>query len=169
MLGGPTVQTSQVPRHQRGLPTGMTDAEESLRQPCVLRGDGEPPSPISNQGDAGAAADVGPKRWTSPGVNLRRVLSVGSWNFLSLSEDHRLPHLSDELSTLRVDMVGVSETRRPGSGETSSKGFTYFWSGISNGHHVKGVAIGVSSRLQQSVVEVTPVDECIMRVRLRGV
>ena len=44
-------------------------------------------------------------------------------------------------------LLGLSETRRPGSGETSSKGFTYYWSGMSNGHHVKGVAIGISSRL----------------------
>ena len=65
------------------------------------------------------------------------------WNVLSLSEDHRLPHLSNELSSVRVDMVGLSETRWPGSGETSSKGFTYYWSGMSNGHHVKGVAIGI--------------------------
>ena len=107
---------------------------------------------------------MAPARWTAPGVNLRRVLRVGSWNVLSLSENHRLPHLSDELSRLRVDMVGRSETRRPGSGETSSKGFTCYWSGMSNGHHVKGVAIGVSSRLQPSVVEVIPVDERIMRL-----
>ena len=51
-------------------------------------------------------------------------LRVGSWNVLSLSEDQQLPHLWDELSRLRVDMVGFYETRRPGSGETSSKGFT---------------------------------------------
>ena len=165
MLGGPTVQTSPVPRHQRGLPTGMTDAGESLREPCVLRGAGGPPSPTSDFGGAGGAADVAPTCWTAPGVNLRRVLRVGSWNVLSLSEDHQLPHLSDELSRLRVDVVGLSETRRPGSGETSSKGFTYYWSGTSNGHHVKGVAIGISpSRLQQpSVVEVAPVDEHIIR------
>ena len=59
-------------------------------------------------------------------VNLRRVLHVGSWNVLSLSEDHRLSHLSDELGRLRVDMVGLSETKRPSSCETSSKGFTYY-------------------------------------------
>ena len=58
------------------------------------------------------------------GLTFSRVLHVGSWNVLSLSEDHRLPHLSEELSGVRVDMVGLSETRRPGSGETSSKGFT---------------------------------------------
>ena len=66
-------------------------------------------------------------------------------------------------------MVGRSETRRPGSGETSSKGFTYYWSGMSNGHHIKGVAIGTSSRLQPSVVKVTPGDECIRRLRLKHI
>ena len=65
MLGGPTVQTSPVPRHQRGLPTGMTDAGESLREPCVLKGAGGPPSPTSDFGGAGGAADVAPARWTA--------------------------------------------------------------------------------------------------------
>ena len=87
---------------------------------------GEPPSPISNFGGASGAADVAPACWITPGVNLRSILRVGSWNVLSLSEDHRLPHSSDELSRLRVDMMGLSETRRSGSGETSSKGFTYY-------------------------------------------
>ena len=36
---------------------------------------------------------------------------------------------------------------------------------MSNGHQVKGVGIGVSSRLQPSVVEATPVHERIMRLR----
>ena len=78
-----------------------------------------------------------------------------------------MPHLSDQLSRLRVDMVGLSETMRPGSAVTSSKVLTYYWSGRSNGHHVKGVVIGISSRLQPSVVEVTPVDEHIMQLRLK--
>ena len=38
---------------------------------------------------------------------------------------------------------------------------------MSNGHCVKGVDIGVSSRLQRSVIEVTPVDERIMQLRLK--
>ena len=91
---------------------------------------------------------------------------MGSWNVLSLSEDHRLSHLSDELSSLRMDIAGLSETRRPGSGETSSKGFTYYWFAMSNGHHVMGVVIGIC-RLKPSVAEVTPVDERIMRLRLK--
>ena len=40
---------------------------------------------------------------------------------------------------------------------------------MSNGAHLKGVAIGVSSRLQPSVVEVIPVDKRIMRLRLKHI
>ena len=61
-----------------------------------------------------------------------------------------------------MGIVRFSETRRPGSGEISSRGFTYYWSGMNNGTRLKGVAIGVSSRLQPSIVEVIPVDERIM-------
>ena len=118
-------------------------------------------------GVAEEAAEAAPARQTNSGVNLRRVLRVSSWNILNLSENHRLPHLSDELSRLRMDIVGLFETRRPGSSEISSKGFTYYWSGMSNGASLKGVAIGIPSRLQPSVVEVIPVDECIMRLRLK--
>ena len=38
---------------------------------------------------------------------------------------------------------------------------------MNNGARLKGVAIGVSSRLQQSNVEVIPVDERIMRLGLK--
>ena len=64
-------------------------------------------------------------------------------------------------------IVGLSETRRPGSEEISSRGFINYWSGRRNGARIKGVAIGVSSRLHPSVVEVIPVDERIMRLRLK--
>ena len=104
---------------------------------------------------------MAPTRWTTPGVNLRRVLRVGSWNVLSLSEDHRLAHLSDELSRLRVDMdmdMG-SKTRRPGSGKTSNKGFTYYWSGMTIGHFVKGVAIGIFSSRQLKMPMANPLDD----------
>ena len=62
-----------------------------------------------------------------------------------------------------MDIVGLSETRRPGSGEISSRGFTYYWSGMNNGARLKEIAIGVYSRLQPSVVEIIPVDERIMQ------
>ena len=41
-----------------------------------------------------------------------------------------------------MDIMGLSETRRLGSDEINSRGFTYYWSGMSNGARLKGVAIG---------------------------
>ena len=35
------------------------------------------------------------------------------------------------------------------------------------GHHVKGVARGISSRMLPSIVEVTPVDERVMPLRMK--
>ena len=57
-----------------------------------------------------------------------------------------------------MDIVGLSETRRPGNGEISSRGFIYYWSGTSNGARLKRVVIGFSRRLHPSVVEVIPVN-----------
>ncbi|KAG0715672.1 Craniofacial development protein 2 [Chionoecetes opilio] len=145
----------------------MTSAGQSPRESRTLNRVVGAPSPTFSYGGDRGGAEAAPALRITPGINLRRVLRVGSWNVLSLSDDRRLHLLLGELSRLRVDIVGLSETRRPGSGETSSGGYTYYWSGMSNSDHVRGVAIGISSKLQPSVVEVTPVDERIMRVRMK--
>ena len=41
-------------------------------------------------------------------------------------------------------------------------GYTYYWSGCSDGCHAQGVAVAVSNKL----IEVTPVNERIMRRRI---
>ncbi|XP_069985570.1 uncharacterized protein [Penaeus vannamei] len=41
------------------------------------------------------------------------------------------------------------------------------WGSSSDGHHLQGVVIAISTRVQPSVVEVTPVDERIMALRLK--
>ena len=66
-----------------------------------------------------------------------------------------------------MEVAALSEVRRPGSGVASEGGYTYHWSGRGDGQHREGVAIAISSRLQSSVVEVAPVDERIMVMRLK--
>ena len=70
-----------------------------------MRGEGELCRPISVFGSRGRDADVAPARWAMRGINFRRVPRVCSWNVSSLLEDHRILHLSEKLSKLRVDMV----------------------------------------------------------------
>ena len=45
-------------------------------------------------------------------------------------------------------------------------GYTYYWSGHSDGYHAQRVAVAVSNKLTPMIIEVTPVKEHIMRPRI---
>ena len=113
----------------------------------------------------GGAEDSSPGPRSSR-LNLRRSIRVGAWNVLSLQDDCRVPALSAELGRLGIAVAALSEVRRPGKGEISVGGYTYYWSGRADGRHTEGVAVAVSDRLISQVKEVTPVPERIMRLRL---
>ncbi|XP_069972960.1 uncharacterized protein [Penaeus vannamei] len=127
-------------------------------------GSGEPAVPLYVEEHQ---AEVASTRSNCPRLILRRRVRVGAWNARSLRQDDRLPLLSRELGKLRVVVAALAEVRRPGSGTISVGGYTYYWSRHSDGHHLQGVAMVISSRLQPSVVEVTPIDEHIMVMRLK--
>ena len=45
-------------------------------------------------------------------------------------------------------------------------GYTYYWSDRSDGYNAQGVAVAVSNKLPPMIIEVTPVNERIMRLRI---
>ena len=64
---------------------------------------------------------------------------------------------------LNIGIAALSEVWRPESGEIMAGGYTYNWSGCSDGYHAKGVAVAVSNKRTPMIIEVTPVNERIMR------
>jgi len=100
-------------------------------------------------------------------VNLRQSLRVGAWDVLSLKEDDHLSLLSSELKYLDICIAALSEVRRPDCGEIMAGGYTYYWSGRSAGYHAQGVAVTVSNKPTAMIIEVTPVNERIMRRKIR--
>ena len=80
-----------------------------------------------------------------------------------LSERMITSLLSSELKPLNIGSAALSEVRRLDSGEIMVGGDTYYWSGRSDGYHVQGVAVAISKKLNPMIIEVTPVNECIMR------
>ena len=46
-------------------------------------------------------------------------------------------------------------------------GYTYYSSGRSDGYHAQGVAVAVSNKLIPMIIEVIPLNERIMRLRIR--
>ena len=69
---------------------------------------------------------------------------------------------------LRLDMVKVSDKKKPSNSEINSKGFIYSCSGMSNAHNSKGIATGIRIELQLFIVEFTPISKNIKQLRLRN-
>ena len=94
---------------------------------------------------------------------------MGAWNVLSRREreDDHLFLLSSELKHFNIGIAALSEVRRPDGGEVMAGDYTYYWSGHSDGYHTQGVAVAVSNKLTPMIIEVTPVNKCIMRLRIR--
>ena len=95
-------------------------------------------------------------------VTLRRSLQVGAWKVLSLREDDHVSLLSSELKRLNIGVGTLSEDQRSESGEIMAGGYTYYWSGPSDGYHAQGDAVAVSDKLTPMIIEVTSVNEHIM-------
>ena len=91
---------------------------------------------------------------------------MDAWNVLSLREDDRLSLLSSELKRLDIGIAALSEVWRPDCGEIMVGGYTYYWSGHSDGYHAQGVAVAVSNNLTPMIIEVTPVNKRIMKLRI---
>ena len=92
---------------------------------------------------------------------------MGAWNVLCQREDDHLSLLSSELQRLDIGIAALSEVRRPDCGEIMVGGYTYYWSGRCDGYHSQGVAVAVSTQLTPMIIEVTLVNEHIMRLRIR--
>ena len=71
--------------------------------------------------------------------------------------------LSSELNRLDIGIAALSEVRRPDCGEIMAGGYIYYWAGRSGGYHSQGVAVAVSNKLTPLIIELTPVNEHIMR------
>ena len=71
--------------------------------------------------------------------------------------------LLSELKRLNIGIAALSEVQRPDCGEIMVGGYTYYWSGHSDGYHAQGIAVTASNKLTPMIIQVTPVNKRIMR------
>ena len=91
---------------------------------------------------------------------------MGAWNIPSRREDDHLSLLSSEFKRLNIGIAAIFEVQRLDSGEIMVGGYTYYLSGRSDACHAQGVSVAVSNKLTPMISAVTPVNECIMRLRI---
>ena len=129
----------------------MAGLGQSLRDPHSLVIGGKPQGKLPGSDCVcvcQGGAELSSSRQQSPWVNLRQSLRMGTWNVLSLRVDDHPSLLSfSELKHLNISIAALSEVQRPDSGEIMAGGYTYYWSGHSDGYHAQGVAVSVSNKL----------------------
>ena len=64
-----------------------------------------------------------------------------------------------------IGNAALAEVRRQDCGEIMAGGYTYHWSGRSDGYHAQGVAVAMSNKLTPMIIKVTSVNE-LMRLRI---
>ena len=100
------------------------------------------------------------------GMKLRKdILTIGTWNVRTLWETGKLSLLMNELKRFRYDIIGVSETRWTGKGETATGDF--IWSGEEK-IHANGVGFLLSRKAKNALIGYNPVSSRVITARFNG-
>jgi hypothetical protein len=102
-------------------------------------------------------------------IGMKRQTRIGFWNIRTMLEASRLSQVLKEMIHYKLDLLGLSETRRNGSGEfTMAVGELLLYSGRAMGKkkHEYGVGLILSKSLKKSLIEWRAVSECLLIARL---
>ena len=102
-----------------------------------------------------------------PRLNSGAGFRVATWNVTSVQSAEQLAQLSKEFDRLELSIVGLTETRRQDASRISSGGYTYCWSARSPVNVASGVGFAVRNDLVPAIVECTPVNERMLKLRMR--
>ena len=95
------------------------------------------------------------ERRTSPSNSIKNSLNVGTWNELSLeNSSSKLFELSQNVSQYRMDVVGLAETHKPGTGaQILDNGSLFINSGRAYGYRRQGVGLVLSKVVRNSLMD----------------
>ncbi|CAF3296321.1 unnamed protein product, partial [Rotaria sp. Silwood2] len=100
------------------------------------------------------------------GMRLRKeILTIGTWNARTLWETGKLDLLRNELKRFRYNIIGVSEIRWTGKGETTTGDF--IWSGEEN-IHANGVGFLLSKKAKNALIGYNPVSSRVITARFNA-
>lgn len=94
---------------------------------------------------------------------IKQKMNIGTWNVRSLFQPGKLQITENELLRLKMDIVGLSETRWTDSGN----GNMLIYSGMEKKHE-HGVAMWLNKKVAKSVIGYNPVNERILSVRIKA-
>ena len=96
----------------------------------------------------------------------RHQLRCGSWNVRTLAESSRVAQVINQMGKYRLNILGISEVRWPGSGlYDSPTGERMVYSGRKDNQMRDGVGLIMDKKAKKSLMEWEPVSHRILRAR----
>ena len=92
----------------------------------------------------------------------KNTLTVGTWNVQTLWAAGKLELLRNEMKRFRYDIIGISEVRWTGKGETPNGDF--IWSGEESSH-TRGVGFLLSTHAKKALIGYNPISSRIISAR----
>ncbi|XP_050497514.1 craniofacial development protein 2-like [Diabrotica virgifera virgifera] len=97
---------------------------------------------------------------------FKDAINIGTWNVRSMYEPGKMNNIIQEMQRLNIDILGISDTRWSSSGSFATNNGMIYFSGNNDPHHRYGVAIVVSKKMMQSVINFTPVSDRVIFLQL---
>ena len=93
----------------------------------------------------------------------RHQLRLGSWNVRTLAESGRVAQVINQMGKYKLNILGISEARWPGSGVYDSPtGERMVYSGRGDKVMMEGVALIMDQKAKRSLMEWEPVNSRIL-------
>jgi Reverse transcriptase (RNA-dependent DNA polymerase)/Endonuclease-reverse transcriptase/Domain of unknown function (DUF6451) len=93
---------------------------------------------------------------------VKNTLTVGTWNVQTLWAAGKLELLRNEMKRFKYDIIGISEVRWTGKGETPNGDF--IWSGEETSH-TRGVGFLLSAQAKKALIGYNPISSRIISAR----
>lgn len=101
-------------------------------------------------------------------TDCTKTLKIGTWNVKSMYMTGKLHNIRQEMDRLGINILGISETRWPNSGQIKTGDATLFYSGNDSRNHENGVGILLDSKTSLSVLNFIPISDRAMMVQLKA-
>ena len=114
--------------------------------------------------------DSNPFGWSPlEGVVMKtqgKLLNIGTWNVRTLYQPGKLDNLMQELNHMKLDIMGIAETRWTDTGRIVKDDYTMIYSGGED--HKNGVGIILRNEEAKSMIGYWPISDRVVMVKMQA-
>ena len=99
-------------------------------------------------------------------ISVRSIMNIGTWNIRTLTDIGRFEDAKHYMETFKINILGLSEMRWKGAGETTSNGHKIIYSGGDTNE--RGVGVIIRPEMAKAVKGFWTLSDRIVLVKLSG-